>query len=304
MRILSYYIMLSFCFSVQAKKLYKYQDRKGIWHFSDQAPSTEQPVEVRQLKPAKKKYVRLQKTKNKQSPGYYIDNAYPAPIELEFVLKDSVNAQAVPALPKRYIVPSGRSAVLFKIQTIDQFKSWSYTLSYRYVLGSSLAEHESQTVYLPPFAKNSRFRITQGFNGQFSHADKQNKYAVDIAMPLNTPVYAARSGTVIEVNDDFYVSGTRQAYKSQANSIRILHDDGSMGVYAHLALEKAQVYKGLRVYAGQLIAYSGNTGFSSGPHLHFAVQVNKGMQLVSVPFQFQQANGEFLSPCEGCYLAN
>jgi murein DD-endopeptidase MepM/ murein hydrolase activator NlpD len=64
-----------------------------------------------------------------------------------------------------------------------------------------------------------------------------------------------------------------------SNSIRILHDDGSMAVYAHLQVGRAQVYVGMRVQAGQLIAYSGNTGFSSGPHLHFAVQVNQGMNL-------------------------
>ncbi len=302
MKIVIYFLILSFSCFVQAKKLYKYQDQEGIWHFSDKPPNTRQPVEVRQLKSAKKQLVWLQKTTDKHRPGYFIVNSYPVPIELEFLLTKTVNAQAIPALPKRFIVPPGRSAILFYLQSINQYRSWSYTLAYTYVLGSPLAEHASGTVYLPPFEKSSRFPITQGFNGQFSHTDKQNKYAIDIAMPVNTPVYAARSGMVVEVNDDFFVSGTKQAYKSRANSVRILHDDGSMAVYAHLALEKAQVYKGLRVSAGQLIAYSGNTGFSSGPHLHFVVQVNKGMQLVSVPFQFLSSDGHAEQPAAGSYL--
>ena len=123
-------------------------------------------------------------------------------------------------------------------------------------------------------------------------------------MPINTPVHASRSGVVMEVNNDYYNSGTEQTYKSRANSIRILHNDGSMAVYAHLVLERAQVYPGLTVSAGQLIGYSGNTGFSSGPHLHFAVQVNKGMELVSVPFKFMGADEIANEPEIGAWLVN
>ena len=123
-------------------------------------------------------------------------------------------------------------------------------------------------------------------------------------MPVDTPIHAARSGVVMEVNNDYYKNGTKKAYKSRANSIRILHDDGSMAIYAHLALEKAQVYPGLKVSTGQLIGYSGNTGFSTGPHLHFAVQLNKGMELVSIPFNFIGTDGFANEPVEGNWLIN
>jgi len=123
-------------------------------------------------------------------------------------------------------------------------------------------------------------------------------------MPVDTPIYAARAGVVMEVDNDFYKSGAKKAYKSRANSIRILHADGSMAIYAHLALEKAQAYPGLKVSAGQLIGYSGNTGFSSGPHLHFAVQLNKGMELVSVPFKFMGTDGLAKEPVVGSLLVN
>ncbi len=171
------------------------------------------------------------------------------------------------------------------------FKSWGYSLQYRYNIGSPLARHDRQAVYWPPFAMHTQFQITQAFGGKFSHTGEQSQYAVDIAMPVNTPIHAARAGVVIEVNNDFFKNGLTQAYKSRANSIRILHEDGSMAIYAHLALETAQVYPGLHVSAGQLIGYSGNTGYSSGPHLHFAVQLNQGMKLASVPFMFSSAGG-------------
>lgn len=178
----------------------------------------------------------------------------------------------------------------------------SFKLTYRYVLGRPLENYTSLVSYYPPIARSEKFQISQAFDGEFSHQDEQNKYAADIAMPEGTPVYAARSGTVMDVEDDFFKGGSNKAYINEANSIRILHDDGSMAVYAHLQLEKAQVYPGLHVEAGQLIAYSGNTGFSTGPHLHFAVQVNKGMALVSVPFTFLNKRGEAETPVLGGWL--
>jgi murein DD-endopeptidase MepM/ murein hydrolase activator NlpD len=75
-----------------------------------------------------------------------------------------------------------------------------------------------------------------------------------------------------------------------------------MAIYAHLELEKAQVYPGLAVVAGQKIGYSGNTGFSTGPHLHFAVQINTGMELVSVPFTFINQQGLAEEPAVNGWL--
>jgi len=63
-------------------------------------------------------------------------------------------------------------------------------------------------------------------------------------------------------------------YPLKANHILILHEDGTLGVYSHLSPNHTTVSFGQRVDAGTLIGYSGNTGYSSGPHLHFAVLVN------------------------------
>ena len=289
---------------LQAKKLYKYKDNQGLWHYSDKPPKSNQQVEVRQLKASAKRYIWLEKTGEKQKPEYFAINNYYGPVEIEVMLSQKQNVYSNPELPARFIVHPGKSKTLFQFAGIDQFKSWRYSLQYRYIIGSPLAVHDSNAIYQPPFAKNIRFPIAQAFKGKFSHNDKQNKYAVDLTMPINTPIHAARSGVVMEVNNDYYKNGTKKAYKSKANSIRILHDDGSMAIYAHLALERAQVYPGLKVSVGQLIGYSGNTGFSTGPHLHFAVQVNKGMELVSIPFKFTSTDGIAIEPVKGTWLIN
>lgn len=297
------FILLSLCtVNAGAKKLYKYQDEQGVFHYTDKPPKTEQPVAVRQLKVASKQLVWLLQSGQERKPQFYIRNDYEGPVEVEVNFSEQENARTTPALPKRFVIEPGQSDTLFEVGGIDQNQSWRYTLQYRYTIGSPLTHYSAVESYLPPIAPDASFQVSQAFGGSFSHTDAQNKYAVDIVMPIGTPVYAAKAGMVVEVENDFFKSGTNKAYGAEANSIRILHDDGSMSIYAHLELEKAQVFPGLRVTAGQLIGYSGNTGFSSGPHLHFAVQINKGMELVSIPFTFTNRDGQAVEPIAAAWL--
>ena len=101
-------------------------------------------------------------------------------------------------------------------------------------------------------------------------------YAVDFALPDGTAVYAAREGTVINVRHDSFRGSAPAAMADQANLIEILHDDGTIAVYGHLQWDSIRVRIGQRVALGEYIADSGNTGFSTGPHLHFAVWRNAG----------------------------
>ena len=285
-----------------AKKLYIYDDSQGIRHYSDQQPNQIENVEIRQLKPAHTQRLWLEKTGDPTRPEFYIVNAYPCAVEVEVAWGANTNAQSAPELPARFIVEPGKSKTLFSISAANPELPARFGLQYQHVVGPPIADYHSTSHYQPPLAANSRFMISQGFGGKFSHTDAQNHYAVDIMMPVNTPVHAARGGVVTEVENDYAGNGLEASFASKANSVRILHPDGSIAVYAHLALEKARVYPGMRVKSGQLIAYSGNTGLSTGPHLHFAVQVNKGMELVSVPFQFQNETGQAFEPKEGDIL--
>ncbi len=87
--------------------------------------------------------------------------------------------------------------------------------------------------------------------------------AIDIGVPEGTPVYAADSGFVV------YAGWNDQGY---GKLVIIDHRNGFMTYYAHLSVVKVDV--GMSVHKGQIIGLSGNTGRSSGPHLHFEIRLN------------------------------
>ncbi|WP_395609949.1 peptidoglycan DD-metalloendopeptidase family protein [Pseudomonas sp. B22129] len=131
------------------------------------------------------------------------------------------------------------------------------------------------------------FRLTQGPNGSFSHTDAKSRYAMDIAMPEGTPIIAARSGVVVKTESEQVGRGN----DASGNFVRVRHDDGTEGVYLHLKKGSVSVTAGQRVAVGSPLALSGNTGNSSGPHLHFVVQRATEAGLVSIPYEFSSPVG-------------
>jgi murein DD-endopeptidase MepM/ murein hydrolase activator NlpD len=145
-----------------------------------------------------------------------------------------------------------------------------------------------------PLPAAAEWRLTQGFGGRASHRDPANFHALDLAAPLGTPVLAARAGTVMQVVDAFREGGTDDALKERMNLVRVLHADGSMALYAHIATGSARVRPGEPVDAGAVLAAVGSVGWSSAPHLHFAVQFNDGRELLTLPFRMSAPDGSAL----------
>ena len=117
---------ITLCFlqhQIHAKKLYKYKDEQGHWHFSDKPPKTIQQVEVRQLKGSSKRYIWLEKTGAKRKPEYFVINNSLGPIEIEVTITEKNNVFSTPKLPNRFVVPPGRSETLFQIAGLDKYKS-------------------------------------------------------------------------------------------------------------------------------------------------------------------------------------
>lgn len=132
---------------------------------------------------------------------------------------------------------------------------------------SKVTDNLDRYIYDLPFKPGTRQKVVQGYGGRFSH---DHKAALDFDLPEGTPVYAAREGELYSFKDGSDKGGLFSA-NSDANYIIIRHPDGSFGCYWHLQQNGVVVKKG-RVVKGQLIGYSGHTGFALRPHLHFAVK--------------------------------
>jgi murein DD-endopeptidase MepM/ murein hydrolase activator NlpD len=136
-------------------------------------------------------------------------------------------------------------------------------------LTSDFSKNIDPYIYNLPFEKGAKHRIVQGYGGLFSH---KNIAAIDFEMPEGTAVYAAREGAVYSYKDNSAEGGPFSKYKNKANYIIVKHADGSFGCYWHLQKSGAVVKKGM-VTKGQLLGYSGATGFTLRPHLHFSVKI-------------------------------
>jgi murein DD-endopeptidase MepM/ murein hydrolase activator NlpD len=123
-----------------------------------------------------------------------------------------------------------------------------------------------------------KIRITQYFgNTAFSTKNPQiyssgTHNGVDFAASIGTPIHASLSGIVVGAgNTDI------KSCRSYGKCIMIKHANGLSTLYAHLSLIAVTV--GQNVTTGEIIGYTGNTGISTGPHLHFGVYATEGVNI-------------------------
>ncbi len=126
-------------------------------------------------------------------------------------------------------------------------------------------------------------RITSGFGMRFHPIlgyTRMHK-GIDFGVPIGTPVMAAGGGVVEE-------AGRKGGY---GNFVLINHGNGYETAYGHLSRFAAGIHPGSRVRQGQIVALSGSTGESTGPHLHYEIRIHK--QQVN-PLSVKVAKGRIL----------
>ncbi|OII64061.1 peptidase [Streptomyces sp. CC53] len=127
------------------------------------------------------------------------------------------------------------------------------------------------------------YKLTASFNQGGSMWTNKHS-GQDFAVPVGTPVKAVHGGTVVKAGPNG--GGDGPAY---GNAVVIKHGNGTYSQYAHLS--KIDVKVGSKVKTGQLIARSGNTGNSSGPHLHFEIRTTPNYGSSVNPASFLRSEG-------------
>ena len=240
-------------------------------------------------------------------------NHYAVPLVVAWSYEDLVNleplseAQGVSLLPAAPAPDrEGPPVVLATWQIVDTTAAYHRMVTLHERYGDPRAV-PAPYAYRLPYLHGKTFSVLQGFHGAFSHRGS-NEFAVDFDCPVATAVLAARPGVVVATNDAAQGSGTTPDYLeySRTNFVLVLHDDGTLGEYMHLAPSGVKVAPGQRVERGDELALSGNTGFSSTPHLHFQLMTagEDGHSARSFPFQLAVGPGRVEEPVQGrAYLS-
>ena len=122
--------------------------------------------------------------------------------------------------------------------------------------------------------------------GQGLHTG-DSRYAYDFPVPEGTPVYPVEGGVVIKVVDLYEGPHRDKKRLAENNRVLVQHRDGTVAVYAHLKKDSVLVKECEKVTEDDMIAESGNTGYSDEPHLHVEVfRARSGRRNRTVPLTF------------------
>jgi len=219
----------------------------------------------------------------------YATNSNPIPVSILLDFKGrGLTEQKEGA--KFKVVPSVSPPQLVATLIKEPNVAWTYRYDMKVYLGNFYTNgHDTSYVYSLPFEKGQSYYLSQGYEGSFSH---QNENAIDFVMPEGTEIMAIREGIVAEITEHNDDGCPYKSCMKMANSILIYHPDGTFSTYAHLQKNGALVEVGDQVAAGDLIGLSGNTGWSSEPHLHFSVfEIAEGNVIYSIPTPFYTEEG-------------
>jgi murein DD-endopeptidase MepM/ murein hydrolase activator NlpD len=235
-------------------------------------------------------------------------NRYAVPVVMSWQLTDLTNLDAIEGTAGVAVLPAaakpnaeGEGVVLTTLAITDTRQGFHRLIALHARFGDPQARPRPYAYGLP-YPSGKTFAVLQGFHGAFSHRGS-NEYAVDFDCPVATKVRATRDGIVVASNAAALGAGTTPDFLEYArtNFVLVLHDDGTLGEYMHLAPSGVEVLPGDHVVRGQEIALSGNTGFSSTPHLHFQVMTaaDDGVAAHSFPIRFAVGPHRVEEPVQG-----
>jgi len=176
-----------------------------------------------------------------------------------------------------------------KIDTLTILNNFNFTTAYG---NYKITNYDTLYNYQFPFKKNKKYKILQGYNGDFSHNNNYSRYAIDFKMPVGDTILAPRNGWIVGITQKHDKQGITQEFRKYGNYITMYHEDGTFSQYVHLKKNGALVKLNDFFKKGKAIAISGFTGLTTEPHLHFAVFKPVENNLESIPIVLNNKKGE------------
>ncbi|WP_299337554.1 M23 family metallopeptidase [uncultured Psychroserpens sp.] len=220
----------------------------------------------------------------------YADNNEICPVSIEINLKLE-NLKSSKGNNKVFVIPANTKA--HKITTLTRIKqkgkanvsssNWN-----NYGIHQA-KDYKRDFVYILPFEKDTSYKLSQGYNGTLSH---QNENALDFSMPVGTDIAAVRDGIVVKVIDKNNRGCPKSDCQKFNNVILVYHNDGTFAEYVHLKQNGAKVKVGDTIKQGQIIGESGNTGWSTAPHLHLVIFVQNVKSRTTLKTKFKVDDGK------------
>lgn len=217
---------------------------------------------------------------------YFAQNKDFSPYQIQIDFTELLNLQPTETIPYYRVIYPGEPQKLFRLKPKGG-SATSFKSQYQMAMGDPEAKVNLEFIYWLPFEHNKAYIMIQGANGDYTH---QGKNAFDFVMEEGTKVCASRDGKVVAVKEDSRIGGPDISFMRHGNRITVLHEDGSFADYVHLKYQGSLVAPGEMVKAGQVIGYSGNTGWSTKPHLHFQVYKAVKFGIQTLPAKFLTAN--------------
>ncbi len=217
--------------------------------------------------------IKIYHEQNQDGFTIYADNEEycPVSVKINFSLRNLKTADGDNNI---YVIPArSKKTRLTDLSIVKNARNINLSYQYSGNYGDATkTDFDEDYQYFLPFKKGTTHNVWQGYKGRLSH---HNENALDFTMPVGTELFAIREGIVIKVVDKNKRHCTRPECAQYNNYILVYHPDGTMADYAHIKQNGAEVKIGDEIEKGQFIGYSGNVGYTSGPHLHLSVFLPK-----------------------------